>query len=72
MDLGANTAANGGGTHTSKFSVDNTGVVSISNVMKLATVTNSSPQDGDLWREDNINTGLKIRVNGVIKTITLS
>jgi hypothetical protein len=72
MDLGTNTAANGSGTHTSKFSVDNTGVISISNVMKLATVTNSSPQDGDLWREDNINTGLKIRVNGVTKTITLS
>ena len=72
MDLGTNTAANGSGTHTSKFSVDNTGVISISNVMKLATVTNSSPQDGDLWREDNTNTGLKIRINGVTKTITVS
>lgn len=32
----------------------------------------TSPNDGDLWREDNTNTGLKIRVNGVTKTITLS
>jgi hypothetical protein len=52
--------------------VDNAGVVSISNVMKLATIANSSPQDGDLWREDNTNTGLKIRINGVTKTITVS
>jgi len=32
----------------------------------------SAPVDGDVWREDNTNTGLKIRVNGVTKTITLS
>jgi hypothetical protein len=32
----------------------------------------SSPVDGDIWREDNTDTGLKIRVNGVTKTITLS
>lgn len=32
----------------------------------------ASPADGDIWREDNTNTGLKIRVNGVTKTITLS
>jgi len=32
----------------------------------------TSPVDGDIWREDNTNTGLKIRVNGVTKTITLS
>ncbi len=32
----------------------------------------TSPVDGDVWREDNTNTGLKIRVNGVTKTITLS
>jgi len=32
----------------------------------------SSPVDGDVWREDNTDTGLKIRVNGVTKTITLS
>lgn len=31
----------------------------------------TSPADGDVWREDNTNTGLKIRVNGVTKTITL-
>ncbi len=32
----------------------------------------SAPVDGDIWREDNTNTGLKIRINGVTKTITVS
>lgn len=32
----------------------------------------SSPNDGDVWREDNTNTGLKIRINGVTKTVTLT
>lgn len=32
----------------------------------------TAPVDGDVWREDNTNTGLKIRVNGVTKTITLA
>ena len=72
IDAGLNTAANGSGTHTSKFSVDNNGIVSISNIIKLAIATNSSPSDGDIWREDNTNTGLKIRINGVTKTITVS
>lgn len=41
--------------------------------MNLPTGTApTSPVDGDIWREDNTNTGLKIRVNGVTKTITLS
>ncbi len=31
----------------------------------------SAPVDGDVWREDNTNTGLKIRINGVTKTITV-
>lgn len=31
----------------------------------------SSTQDGDVWREDNTNTGLKIRINGVTKTISV-
>ena len=31
----------------------------------------SSPNDGDIWREDNTNTGLKIRVNGITKTVSL-
>lgn len=31
-----------------------------------------TPVDGDIWREDNTNTGLKIRINGVTKTITVS
>lgn len=32
----------------------------------------ASPNDGDIWREDNTNTGLKIRINGVTKTIVVS
>ena len=34
-------------------------------------VAPTSPVDGDMWREDNTNTGLKIRINGVTKTITV-
>jgi hypothetical protein len=41
--------------------------------MNLPTSTApTSPADGDIWREDNTNTGLKIRVNGVTKTVTLA
>lgn len=36
------------------------------------SVAPSTPVDGNIWREDNTNTGLKIRVNGITKTITLS
>jgi hypothetical protein len=32
----------------------------------------TSPVDGEIWLESNTNTGLKIRINGVTKTITLS
>lgn len=32
----------------------------------------SYPADGDIWREDNTNTGLKIRINGTTKTIVVS
>ena len=32
----------------------------------------TSPVDGDIWREDNTNTGLKIRINGVTKTVTVT
>lgn len=32
----------------------------------------TSPADGDVWREDNTNTGLKIRINGVTKTVTVT
>lgn len=34
-------------------------------------VAPTTPVDGDVWREDNTDTGLKIRVNGVTKTIAL-
>jgi len=32
----------------------------------------AAPVDGDMWRQDNTNTGLKIRINGVTKTFTVS
>jgi hypothetical protein len=31
----------------------------------------TTPNDGDVWLESNTNTGLKIRINGVTKTISL-
>ncbi len=36
------------------------------------SVAPTTPVDGDIWRESNTNTGLKIRVAGVTKIITLS
>lgn len=35
-------------------------------------VAPTSPVDGDVWREDNTNTGLKVRINGVTKTISVA
>jgi hypothetical protein len=41
--------------------------------MNLAVSTApTSPVDGDVWREDNTNTGLKIRIGGVTKTIVVA
>lgn len=31
----------------------------------------TSPNDGDIWLESNTDTGLKIRINGLTKTISL-
>jgi hypothetical protein len=41
-------------------------------MFKLEARTNPNPKDGDLWRVDNTNTGLKIRIAGVTKTITVT
>jgi hypothetical protein len=43
----------------------------ISEVLKLTVVSNIKPNDGDVWLESNSNTGLKIRINGITKTINL-
>lgn len=32
----------------------------------------TAPNDGDIWLEANTNTGLKVRINGVTKTVTLT
>lgn len=38
----------------------------------IAIRANPVPKDGDMWRIDNTNTGLKTRINGVTKTVTVS
>jgi hypothetical protein len=43
----------------------------IYNILKLGVTTNATPSDGDVWLESNTNTGLKIRINGITKTINL-
>lgn len=48
------------------------GATGWSQLRLIQGVAPTSPVDGDVWREDNTNTGLKIRVNGVTKTITLA
>ena len=48
------------------------GKVNMNKILNLAVFANSSPTDGDIWRADNTNTGLKIRINGVTKTITVT
>jgi hypothetical protein len=61
-----NTITVGGGQQT--FAATTTSYASFN----LPTGTApSAPVDGDVWREDNTNTGLKIRVNGVTKTVSL-
>lgn len=35
------------------------------------SIAPTTPIDGDVWREDNTDTGLKIRINGVTRTIAV-
>ena len=59
---------------TSILTDDNTfsGINTFSGLINLPVRSAPSvPADGDIWREDNTNTGLKIRVNGVTKTVSL-
>jgi hypothetical protein len=45
----------------------------ISQLMNLTVVLAPSiPKDGDIWLQSNDVTGLKIRLSGVTKTITIS
>ncbi len=64
----------GVGTSVKNLGIDANGnVVSGSALMKLEVgPAPSAPNDGDIWLESNTNTGLKIRIAGVTKTITLS
>lgn len=45
---------------------------SLSQINLATGAAPTSPVDGDVWREDNTNTGLKVRINGVTKTITVA
>ena len=62
------------GTGTQQVVASSTGVLSTSalSILKLAVTTApASPINGDIWLESNTNTGLKIRIAGVTKTISL-
>lgn len=48
------------------------GSTGISPLRFIQGVAPTAPADGDMWREDNTNTGLKVRINGVTKTVTVS
>ena len=61
----------GAKTFTGKQTFANPGTTAASFNLPVSAAP-SSPVDGDVWREDNTNTGLKIRINGVTKTITVS
>lgn len=64
---------NGGGAGNVNIGVSGTGKFNLNALTNLPTRSApASPADGDVWRQDNTNTGLKIRVAGVTKTITLS
>lgn len=43
----------------------------IHEILKLQPSSNPNPIDGDIWLEGNTNTGLKIRIKGVTKTVSL-
>jgi hypothetical protein len=62
----------GGSVSSTTFLNLAAGTTASSALRLVQGVAPSSPVDGDIWREDNTDTGLKIRVNGVTKTITLS
>lgn len=47
------------------------GTTSSAQINLVDGVAPTAPNDGDIWREDNTNTGLKVRINGVTKTISV-
>jgi len=46
--------------------------LNIKELLSLNIASTAGTLDGQIWLESNTNTGLKIRINGVTKTITLS
>lgn len=62
----------GGALSTTTFLNLAAGTTAASPLRFVQGAAPTSPVDGDMWREDNTNTGLKIRINGVTKTITVS
>lgn len=70
--LEASALGAGGASSTTTFVNLAASTTGISALRFVQGVAPSAPVDGDMWREDNTNTGLKIRINGVTKTVTVS
>lgn len=69
IDVGTNTAANGAGTHTSRFSVDNTGVVTVGRDFigsngRIQLIYNTV-QGAQTVISDSISTGKILRTMGM-------
>ena len=62
----------GGASSSTTFMNLVAGTTAKSPMRLVQGVAPTSPVDGDIWREDNTDTGLKIRINGVTKTISVS
>ena len=72
VGTGSNNAGGGSGNlvfDTGSTPADvNKGRIKLNSIIKLPTVSNASPQDGDIWFD---GTDLKIRTGGVTKTFTI-
>ncbi len=62
------TSPDGSQAPQERVRIDNAGITTFNNVIRLTSVVNSSPTDGDLWFD---GTDLKFRTGGVTKTVTL-
>jgi hypothetical protein len=72
MTSAFNSTKLGIGVATPTAAVDFRASTTTSAIMRLRVgLPPTSPNDGDVWLESNTNTGLKIRINGVTKTISV-
>ncbi len=60
------TSPDGSQAPQERIRIDNVGIVTLSGVLRLATTTNSSPQNGDIWFD---GTNIKKRVGGATTNI---